>query len=137
MRLVVLPNPVFFSEKSTVTVSPGSIALFVGEQPSTARLAESSTTTGSLFTRTVKVFVALKGGDPLSVTAVLNRFVLRFCAKLGVQVITPFGEIAAPPGADNNEYISVFAGMSESVAVLVTTRVLNAAIVRLPCPGRI
>src|SRR5689334_2978214 len=61
-RFVVLPRPVFFKEKSIVTVSPGSIALFVGVQPSTARLVESSTTTGSLFTKTVKLLVALIGG---------------------------------------------------------------------------
>ena len=76
-RFVVLPRPVFFKEKSIVTVSPGSIALFVGVQPSTTRLVESRTTTGSLFTKTVKLLVALNVGEPLSVTTVLNRFVLR------------------------------------------------------------
>ena len=75
-RFVVLPRPVFFKEKSIVTVSPGSIALLVGVQPSTTRLAESSTTTGSPFTKTINELVALNGGTPLSVATVRNRFVV-------------------------------------------------------------
>ena len=51
------------------------------------------------FTVTVKEFVALKDGEPLSVTVVTKRLMLGPCASAGVQVITPFASIAAPDGA--------------------------------------
>src|SRR6266436_10176555 len=78
--------------------------------------------TGALltsFTVTVNVLVSLKGGEPLSTTRIVNVFVLGPCASVGVHVITPAAEMAAPVGAERNEYVSMFAGRSASVAVSV------------------
>src|ERR1051326_1268790 len=72
--------------------------------------------TGALFTSltvTVNVLVSLSGGEPLSTTRTVNVFVLGPCASVGVHVITPEGEMAAPVGAESKEYVSVFAGRSE------------------------
>src|SRR6266850_3738963 len=83
--------------------------------------------TGALFTSvttTTKLLVALKDGAPLSATTVVITFVPGPCASLGVQVITPLVEIAAPAGGAINEYVSVVAGRSASVAVFVTRRVV-------------
>jgi hypothetical protein len=55
-------------------------------------------TTSELVTKTVKEFVALRGGAPSSVTIVSKMFVLGACSGVGVQVITPLGEIRAPRG---------------------------------------
>ena len=58
--------------------------------------------TGAVFTSltiTVKLFVVLIGGDPLSVTTVVIVFVLGPCASVGVQVMIPLVSIAAPVGA--------------------------------------
>ena len=44
---------------------------------------------GSGATKTVKLFVALKGGTPLSVTTVVITFVVPACASTGVHVMTP------------------------------------------------
>src|SRR5665213_1102940 len=44
---------------------------------------------GTGFTITAKLFVALKGGTPLSVTMVVMTLVVPACASVGVQVITP------------------------------------------------
>ena len=60
---------------------------------------------GALFTSvttTVKLFVALRGGVPLSVARVVIKFVPGPCASEGVHVITPDADIAAPDGAVNN-----------------------------------
>jgi len=68
----------------------------------------------------VNVFVALKGGTPLSVTDTLIRFVLGPCAMVGVQVKTPLvALIVALVGADTRLKVRVCAGESESVATLV------------------
>ena len=61
--------------------------------------------TGGLFTSrtiTVKLLVALKGGDPLSVTTVVIVFVPGPCASLGVQLMTPLASMVAPAGGDSN-----------------------------------
>src|SRR5204863_196341 len=61
--------------------------------------------TGALFTSltvTVKELVALRAGAPLSVTMVVNVFVLGPCASLGVQLITPLALMLAPVGGDTN-----------------------------------
>src|SRR6267142_3096604 len=47
-----------------------------------------------------------------------------------------FAEMTALLGPVN-EYVREFAGMSESVAVLVTTSVVSAVIERLACSGKI
>ena len=60
---------------------------------------------GALFTSltvTVKELVALRAGAPLSVTMVVNVFVLGPCASLGVQLITPLALMLAPVGGDTN-----------------------------------
>ena len=61
--------------------------------------------TGALFTSltvTVKELVALKAGVPLSVTMVVNVFVLGPCASLGIQLITPLALMLAPAGGTTN-----------------------------------
>src|SRR6266851_3558552 len=61
--------------------------------------------TGALFTSltvTVKELVALKAGVPLSVTMVVNVFVLGPCASPGVQLITPLALMLAPVGGATN-----------------------------------
>src|SRR5262249_13886978 len=85
-----------------VTVSPGSVALFVGKQPFMTSAEVSRTTTGFLMTKTVKMLVECRGGTPSSVTTVRKRFVLLFCSGAGVQVIIPLDEMSAPFGADKN-----------------------------------
>jgi hypothetical protein len=49
-------------------------------------------------TKTLKLLVALNGGVPLSVTTVLRRLVVVPGASGGVQVMMPFGSMAAPGG---------------------------------------
>src|SRR6266481_2557619 len=59
--------------------------------------------TGGLFTSvtvTVKLMVALKGGEPSSVTTVIKVLVLGPWASVGVQVMMPLAEIAALVGPD-------------------------------------
>ena len=61
--------------------------------------------TGALFTSltvTVKVLVALNGGEPLSVTMVVNVLVLGPCASPGVQVMTPLASMLAPAGGETS-----------------------------------
>src|ERR1051326_3510389 len=95
--------------------------------------------TGALFTSltvTVNVLVSLSGGEPLSTTRTVNVFVLGPCASVGVHVITPEGEMAAPVGAESKVYVSVFAGISGSVAVSTTVINVNSLIVRSAGAGR-
>src|SRR5437762_711506 len=74
-------------------------------------------------TVTVKLFVALKAGTPLSVTLTLTTFVLGPCASLGVQLITPLaGLMLMPGGALTSAKVSVLAGRSASVALALTLR---------------
>src|SRR5947209_4800127 len=80
-------------------------------------------------TTIVKVFVALKGGEPSSVTTVVNRLVLGPWACEGMQGMSRLAEIVALAGPTSKVYVNVFAGRSESVAVLVTTNPVNSAIV--------
>jgi len=94
---------------------------------------------GALFTSvttTLKLFVALNGGVPLSTTRVVMVFVLGPCASVGVQEITPELEIVAPVGAANKVYVKVFGGESLSVAVFVTISVVNSVTVVSACAGR-
>src|SRR5437867_8565453 len=86
--------------------------------------------TGGLFTSvttTMNWFVALNGGRPLSVATVTNALVLGPSASPGVQVMTPSASIVAPGGGFSSSYEIQFAGRSESVAALVTTRVVCSA----------
>src|SRR5258708_39565020 len=76
-------------------------------------------------TTTLKFRMALRGGIPSSVTKTLTTFVDGPCSSIGVQAINPFvGLIDIPPGALVPRLkVSTFAGMSGSVAELVTSRV--------------
>src|SRR6185503_12552275 len=90
--------------------------------------------TGALFTSvttTVKLFVALRDGVPLSLTIVVIAFVLGPCVSVGVQVMIPFASITAPDGGLTKEYIRTLAGLSESIPVLVTVNDVSSATVRL------
>src|SRR5712664_1495745 len=79
---------------------------------------------------TVKLLVSLSGGLPLSVTRTVTTLVLGPCASVGVQVNTPVAGLRLTPvGAATSEKVSVFVGMSGSVAVLVTVRVESALMV--------
>src|SRR5260370_1268624 len=88
---------------------------------------------GALFTSltmTVKLLASLSGGIPLSVTRTVMTLVLGPCASVGVQVSTPVAESSVIPfGAATKENVRVFAGISGSVAVLVTLKVVSSLIV--------
>src|SRR5665213_1878891 len=91
---------------------------------------------GTGFTITVKVFVALNGGAPSSVTTVVRMLVVPACAKVGVQVMMPvFGSMVGPVNVLDRTYASVFVGTSVSVAVLVTTSVASGLMMRVACGG--
>src|ERR1043166_5105895 len=50
--------------------------------------------------------------------------------------MTPIAEIEELAGPASNAYVSVFAGISASDAVFVTTSMVSSAMVRLLCVGR-
>src|SRR3954470_12900792 len=82
-------------------------------------------------TVTENEFVAPRGGTPLSVTRIWNCE-LPTWVEVGVQVKTPVaGLIVAPVGAVTIENVRVFAGMSVSIAMLVTESVAPTAMVWL------
>src|SRR5204863_321004 len=89
--------------------------------------------TGALFTSrttTVKLLVALRGGAPLSVTRTVIKLVLGPGASVGVQVSRlVLASRRTPVGAETRPKLSVLAGRSASLAVLVTTRALSSLIV--------
>src|SRR5436309_1579308 len=89
--------------------------------------------TGALFacvTTTVKLLLSLNAGVPLSLTFTVIRFVLGPWPFVGVHVSTPVvGLRLTPAGPDTRLNVSVLSGTSVSVAVFVTTSVLNSAIV--------
>src|SRR2546427_12657790 len=69
--------------------------------------------TGADFTSltvTMKLFVALSEGLPLSVTIVVKVFVEGPCGSLGVQEIMPEELIVAPAGGETRAYVSTFGG---------------------------
>src|SRR5947207_2665384 len=88
---------------------------------------------GALFTSltvTVKPLVALNGGVPLSVTTTVITFVDGPWASIGVQLIAPvFGSMVIPAGAEGRLKVSVLAGMSESVALAETFKVVSSLMV--------
>ena len=83
-------------------------------------------------TKTVKLWVALIVGVPLSVTMTLIGFVLGLCAMVGRQLKMPLLEFndepACPPCKLN---VNVCAGMFVSLALLVKLIVVPAMTVRL------
>src|SRR6266850_1257845 len=99
--------------------------------------------TGATFTSltiTVKLFVALSAGIPLSVTLTRIVFVDGLCVCAGTQLITPVTEsIVMPAGAVARSKVKAWAGMSKSVAVFVIVRVVSSSTVWLgtePIVGR-
>src|SRR5712664_568223 len=81
-------------------------------------------------TVTVKVFVALRGGEPLSVTTTVIVLVLGPWASVGVQLIKPLaGLMVIPIGGDKRLKVRMFAGRSGSVAEADTERVVNSSMV--------
>src|SRR3989442_15465785 len=82
-------------------------------------------------TVTVKVLVALRGGEPLSTTRVVKVLMLGPCASVGVQVMTPLAEITALAGGGRGGEGRGVGGRCESVAVLVTGLGGSAFMVRL------
>src|SRR5262245_45092699 len=68
-------------------------------------------------TMTLKDFVSLRAGVPLSVTLTVIVFVPGPWASVGVHAIAPvFVLIVRPPGAETRLKLNVLVGMSESVA---------------------
>src|SRR5262245_34985287 len=88
---------------------------------------------GAVFTSvmiTVKVRVSVKGGEPLSVTRTVKVLVLGPWAAVGVEVKRPVvGWMLAPAGGETRLNVSVLAGMSGSVAGIVTFSVLPSLMV--------
>ena len=76
-----------------------------------------------LFTKIVNVLLSVSVGEPLSATRTVITFVPGAWLVEGVHEKTPVaGSILAPLGAPGSRLkVSTFAGISESVAVLVTT----------------
>src|SRR5216683_1566672 len=122
------------AESSVIPLGPATranVRMLAGISGSVAVLV--TVKVGALFTSltmTVKFLVSLSGGIPLSVTRMVMTFVLGPCASVGVQVRTPVVESSVIPlGPATKENVSVFAGISGSVAVLVTVKVVNSLIV--------
>src|SRR5947208_8413735 len=112
----------------------GSVAEFVtlNSIPAEATWSAIDANSGGLFTSsttTVKLTKSLSAGVPSSATLTTIIFVLGPCASDGVQVKTPvFKFRLTPVGADAKLNVSRLAGMSASVAGIVTTSVLSSAI---------
>src|SRR5208337_5140332 len=106
-------------------------------KPLTVRLVCTGSV-GALFkllTITVKLLVTLKGGNPLSLTVVVIKFVEGACPWVGVQRMIPLVSMVAPAGGSSKEYDNSSGGLAGSVAVLVTTSVRSSLMVWLECPG--
>src|SRR5260370_32430617 len=81
---------------------------------------------------TLKLLVSLNGGMPLSVTRTVMTLVLGPCASVGVQVRTPVAESSVIPlGPVTRPNVNVLAGISGSLAVLVTIKVGGSLMVCL------
>src|SRR6266852_6114632 len=136
------------AESSVIPLGPATrrnVRVFAGISGSVAELVtikvvsslivcvDGTVSIGALFTSltmTVKLLVSLNGGLPLSVTRTVMTLVLGPCASVGVQFRTPMAESSVIPlGTATKENVSVLAGISESVAELVTVMVVNSLIV--------
>src|SRR5712692_10433577 len=110
-----------------------AVAVKVSRLPSVTVLSLMGAKTGALFTSltmTVKLLVSLNGGLPSSVTRTVMTLVLGPCASVGVQVSTPVAESSVIPlGPATRANVRMFAGISGSVAVLVTLKVVSSLIV--------
>src|SRR5207248_10453870 len=81
-------------------------------------------------TTTVKLFVVLSGGRPLSVTTVVIVLVLGPCASDGVQLITPFVLMVAPRSEERRVGIEGSARWWASLAEMSISDRLNLGSVR-------
>jgi hypothetical protein len=78
----------------------------------------------------MKVLVAPRGGEPLSITITVMVLVLGPCASVGVQLIKPvLGLIVIPTGGERRPKFKVLAGRSGSVAEADTDSVVSSSIV--------
>ena len=78
----------------------------------------------------MKLLVALRGGEPLSVTTTVIVLTLGPCNSPGVQLIAPVsGTIVIPAGGESRLNSRLFAGISESVAEAETDNVADSLIV--------
>ena len=110
------------AEADTDKVVNSSIVWFTG----TVRLGGLFTS----FTVTMKVFVALSGGEPLSVTVTAIVLTLGPCPSVGVQLIAPVSAlIVMPAGGEIRLKERLCAGMSESEAEAETDSVVSSSIV--------
>src|ERR1051325_4497092 len=77
----------------------------------------------------VTVSASLRGGEPLSVTRMVTRFVVKYCAGEGDQANEPVtGFMLAPPGEPGSRRkVRVWAGRSGSLALAFMARVPPAA----------
>src|SRR5436190_1853583 len=77
-------------------------------------------------------FVALSGGEPLSITTTVIVLVLGPCASVGVQVIAPEAVLMLmPEGGASRLKLRAFVGTSESVADAETFRLVSSSSVWL------
>src|SRR6266576_2389466 len=103
----------------------GSLAelVKVNKAPSSTTLSPIGANMGNEFTSftTIEtVWVALMGGEPLSVTTMVIALVLGPCASVGIQEKTPCVVMLAPDGMlPVKVQVSAWFGRSESVAVTV------------------
>src|SRR5258708_6882492 len=110
-----------------------AMAVKVSRLPSFTVLSLMGAKTGALFTSLtmmVKLLVSLSGRLPSSVTRTVMTLVLGPCASVGVQVRTPVTESSVIPlGAATRVNVNELAGISGSVAELVTVKVVSSSIV--------
>src|ERR1041384_7367655 len=118
---------------SVLVGKSGSVAVLVTTSVVSSLIVWSvgTVSTGARFTSLttrVKLLASLSGGEPLSVTCTVIRLVLGPWPSVGVQVKTPVpGSRLTPGGANSRLKVSVLAGKSGSVAVLVTTKVTSTS----------
>src|SRR5438477_362648 len=92
---------------------------------------------GALFvsrTYTMNEFVALNGGDPLSVTRTVMLVMLGPCASVGVQVKTPLVGFTLAPVGNPGSKLNVRESPSGSIAVIVNVKRLPSFTVLFPIP---
>src|SRR5687767_11165418 len=75
-------------------------------------------------TTTLKAPVELRLGEPLSVTRNLTVLVEEFCASVGVQLICPALLTVNPAGPETRANVKELMGISGSVAVALTDKLL-------------
>src|SRR6185369_6623217 len=97
-----------------------AVALALKATSSSINWLGGSVSTGASFTSVtvkVKLLLALRGGEPSSVTLILTRYTPGPWASVGVQAITPDGDTVNPVGPFTNAIVSVLSGRSASAAV--------------------